>query len=98
LVRQVQTNGKVTKARAWCELRDNKLPGKVADRMCDVTVQRTSAKKGYVRIVAAPTCTQGLKISAKITAKKADHPRSTWRKTWRVTAAEPIACRIRGTG
>ena len=98
LVRKVRTNGTVTSARAWCSLHGNKLRGRVADRLCDVTVRRTSASMGRVRITAAPVCTKALRVHAVITAKKAGRKRAVWRKTWRVQAASPITCRINGTG
>ncbi len=98
LVRRVRTDGKVTRVRASCELHGNRLRPRVAERLCDLSVVRKSAKKGNVRISAKPTCTQGLRIHAVINAKKAGAQRTTWRKTWRGRSASPIVCRISGTG
>ncbi len=108
LVSSVRTDGKITRATAWCELKGNRLPRRVQKKLCTVNVtapgsagwlnaaRKVSKKK--LRIKVMPMCNTGLTVHAKVTAKKAGAPKATWTRKWRVDNTPPVKCRIRGTG
>lgn len=110
LVKKVRTDGRVTRARAWCELSGNRLPKRVQNRLCAITVSKppvasaadstggSAAAVRKVRITAEPTCSAGLRIYATIAAKKPGARKATWTRTWRVDNSPRIKCRISGTG
>ena len=104
LVRSVRSNGTV-RNRTWCELKGNRLPRRVAQRLCAIrtnaagtSVDVTATANAGIRISAAPTCNTGLKIHTRITAKKAGHPRATWTRTWKPDPTPRLRCRITATG
>lgn len=102
LVSQVRSDGQITRATAWCELKGQRLPRRAQQKLCapsvispDVTKK---AGKKKVRITARPTCNTGLRIHAKVAAKRPGAKRATWTRAWRVEASPRVVCRITGTG
>ena len=93
LVRSVRTDGKVTSAKARCQLKGKGVRGRVAKRLCGIknpTVKKIAKNK--VRITAAPSCSKKLAITATVTAQKPGARATTWTKTWRVAKRPRIAC------
>lgn len=105
LVRSVRSNGTILSARVICTLHGTHLPPRLRDRFCAPAISGAAAtggtaaakvKRKNLRITSAPTCSAGLKVRVKITAKAKHAARATYSRTYRVHKHNP--CRVRATG
>lgn len=100
LVDGVRTSGTVTGVAAWCEVNGTRLPGVLERRLCGIQVDRgtvASARQSAdraIRVTGRPTCSTGLVMRVRINAKAAGARRTTWSRSWRVSASPPVPCRI----
>lgn len=100
LVDGVRTSGTVTGVGAWCEVRGVRLPRPLQARMCGIRVDRGAASTvrsnatRAIRVTARPTCSTGLVIRVRISARAAGATRTTWARSWRVSSSPPVPCRI----
>lgn len=103
LVRKARTDASSVRATARCDLRGQRLPRRLAQRLCHLTVtvpdtSATAVTRKRVRITAAPVCNTRLRLHATVTAKKPGATRTTWTRTWRLDTTPRVPCRIRATG
>ncbi len=109
LVSWARSSGPLVAVRAWCELNGNRLPNRLSQQLCGITIERgaTAATtdvtaqamtKRKVKVTAQPQCSQGLSIHAVIVAKQSGHARAEWKRTWRADNNPRVTCSVTGTG
>ena len=89
LVRGITTNGKVRSLQARCFLKGNLLRGRDARAVCDLQIRGD-------RVTAKPSCSTGVRMTVRVTARKNGASAKAWSGSWKVRGAG--ACRLPGTG
>lgn len=89
LVRGIATNGKVRSLQARCFVKGNLLRGRDARAVCDLQIRGD-------RVTAKPSCSTGVRMTVRVTARKNGASAKAWSGSWKVRGAG--ACRLPGTG
>ena len=92
VVTRITSNGKKV-VRAKCTVR-----GKKVNRVCRIRIPTTRAQViNGARVVVTPLCSDHVKVTVTVVAKKTGAPRKTWTRSWKTAKKPFIACTTRGT-